>query len=522
VSVADVAELPVSDSLDLADLGYQQELHRSLGAFASFAAGFSFVSILTTVFQLFAFGFAFGGPAFVWTWPIVFAGQFSVALVFAELASRYPVSGSIYQWSRRISTEFLGWFAGWFMMIGYIVSVSAIAIALQVVLPSVWTGFQVIHGSPALTSSSGAANAIVFGSIVIIISTVIGNIGVGIMSRITRVGVACEIVGVVLLIALFFAHAKRGASAALLHTNGVAGHGSYLWPFLISALMACYVMYGFDSAGELSEETNSPRATAPRGILRAMVVSGVGGALLLVGALLAAPSLLAPQLGTEGLAYVISSRLGTGLGKVLLVDVAIAILSAALAIQASASRVMFSMARDGRLPFSGRLAHVSDKRGTPAAPNIVVGLLAIALLVVNLGQAALFTDITGVAVVVVYLAYLGVTVPRLVDRLRPGFAERNRPATATAQFSLGRLGLPVNIVAVLFGAFFLIDIGWPRAVVYGQSWYLQYFAPIFAVGCAIVGISCYIRIKRRETGPAEAEPASPAQSGQVTPDGAPG
>ncbi|HEY2284110.1 MAG TPA: amino acid permease [Streptosporangiaceae bacterium] len=516
--MATAADFPVSDSVDLADLGYRQELHRSLGAFASFAAGFSFVSILTTVFQLFAFGFAFGGPAFVWTWPIVFCGQFSVALVFAELSSRYPISGSIYQWSRRISTEFLGWFAGWFMMIGYIVSVSAIAIALQVVLPSVWTGFQLIHGSSALTSSSGAANAIVIGSIVIIVSTVIGNIGVGIMSRITRIGVSCEIVGVVLLIALFFSHAKRGPSAALLHTNGVAGHGSYLWPFLISALMACYVMYGFDSAGELSEETNNPRVTAPRGILRAMLVSGVGGALLLVGALLAAPSLLAPQLGTEGLAYVISSRLGTGLGKVLLVDVAIAILSAALAIQASASRVMFSMARDGRLPFSRRLAHVSDKRGTPAAPNIVVGLLAIALLVVNLGQAALFTDITGVAVVVVYLAYLGVTVPRLVDRLRPGFAGRERQATDTTQFSLGRLGLPVNIIAVLFGGFFLIDIGWPRAVVYGQSWYLQYFSPIFAAGCAIVGIACYIRIKRREGTALAAELASAAPAATATGD----
>jgi urea carboxylase system permease len=519
VRVANVAEFPAADSLDLADLGYRQELHRSLGAFASFAAGFSFVSILTTVFQLFAFGFAFGGPAFVWTWPIVFAGQFSVALIFAELASRYPISGSIYQWSRRISTDLMGWFAGWFMMIGYIVSVSAIAIALQVVLPSVWTGFQVVPGSSALTSRAGAANAILIGSIIIIVSTVIGNIGVGVMSRITRVGVTCEIVGVVLLIALFFAHAKRGPAAAL-HTNGVAGHGSYLWPFLISALMACYVMYGFDSAGELSEETNNPRRTAPRGILRAMLVSGVGGALLLVGALLAAPSLLAPQLGTEGLAYVISSRLGTGLGKVLLVDVAIAILSAALAIQASASRVMFSMARDGRLPFSRRLAHVSGRRGTPAAPNIVVGVLAIALLVVNLGQAALFTDITGVAVVVVYLAYLGVTVPRLVDRLRPGFAARQQ--LAAGPFSLGRLGLPVNIVAVLFGAFFLVDIGWPRAVVYGPSWYLQFFSLIFTGGCAMVGMACYIRMKRRERAELGLRPASSAPAGQAAPDAAPG
>jgi amino acid transporter len=241
---------------------------------------------------------------------------------------------------------------------------------------------------------------------------------------------------------LFFAHAKRGPSAAF-HTNGVAGHGSYLWPFMISALMACYVMYGFDSAGELSEETRNPRKTAPRGILRAMLASGVGGALLLAGALLAAPSLVSPKLGTEGLAYVIQSRLGTGLGKVLL-----------------------------------------------------VGLFAIALLVVNLGQAALFTDITGVAVVVVYLAYLGVTVPRLVDRMKPDFAEREQ--AADAQFSLGRLGLPVNVIAVVFGAFFLVDIGWPRAVVYGSAWYLQYFSPIFAVGCAIVGVACYLRVRQRD------------------------
>jgi arginase family enzyme len=69
------------DADELAGLGYRQELHRSLGAFA----GFSFVSTLTTTFQLFALGFFFGGPAFVWTWPIVFVGQMAVALVFAEL-----------------------------------------------------------------------------------------------------------------------------------------------------------------------------------------------------------------------------------------------------------------------------------------------------------------------------------------------------------------------------------------------------------------------------------------------------
>ena len=80
---------------DLSGFGYGQELHRSIGTYASFAAGFSFVSILTTVFQLFGFGFSFAGPVFFWTWPAIFLGQILVALCFAELAGRYPISGAI-------------------------------------------------------------------------------------------------------------------------------------------------------------------------------------------------------------------------------------------------------------------------------------------------------------------------------------------------------------------------------------------------------------------------------------------
>ena len=72
------------DAEDLAGFGYPQQLRRRLGSYASFAAGFSFVSILTTVFQLFAFGFSFGGPAFFWTWPMVFVGQLMVAPILVE------------------------------------------------------------------------------------------------------------------------------------------------------------------------------------------------------------------------------------------------------------------------------------------------------------------------------------------------------------------------------------------------------------------------------------------------------
>ena len=88
----DPAISSAEDASTLEELGYTQELHRGIGGYASFAAGFSFVSILTTVFAFFPLGFALGGPAFFFTWPIVFVCQFCVCLVFAELSGKFPVA----------------------------------------------------------------------------------------------------------------------------------------------------------------------------------------------------------------------------------------------------------------------------------------------------------------------------------------------------------------------------------------------------------------------------------------------
>jgi urea carboxylase system permease len=503
-----------ADSADLAGFGYPQQLHRRLGSYASFAAGFSFVSILTTVFQLFGFGFAFGGPAFFWTWPLVFAGQLLVALCFAELAAHYPIAGCIYQWSRRLSTGVTGWFAGWTMLVGQIIAVSAAAIALQVVLPSVWSGFQLVGGDPALTSKSGATNAVVLGAALIAITTVINAVGVRVMSLINSIGVTCELVGVVLLVVLLFGHSERGPGVVL-HTGGVAGGGSYVWPFLASALMAAYVMYGFDSAGELSEETRSPRRTAPRAIIRALVVSGIGGGALLLAALMAAPSMDDGNLATGGLPYVLTSRLGTGVGKALLVDVAVAIAVCTLAIQTAATRLTFSMSRDGVLPFSDRLAKVNRRTGTPILPAVVIGVIAVAILFVNVGQAQLFTAVTGVSVVVVYSAYLLVTGPLLVARLR-GWPRDAHDDPGATRFSLGRAGVAVNALAVLYGLFMAVNIAWPRAAVYdpaGGHWYLQWFAEIFVAGVAVLGIVAYLAVRRANPVPVGMPVAEPAVAG---------
>ena len=132
--------MPSTDTDELAKFGYKQELDRSLGLFSSFAAGFSYISIMTGVFELFFFGFFSGGPAFIWTWPAVFVGQFLVALCFAEMAGQFPLAGSVYQWSKQIAKPFTAFFGGWILTVGSIVTLAAVAVAYQVVAPLISSG----------------------------------------------------------------------------------------------------------------------------------------------------------------------------------------------------------------------------------------------------------------------------------------------------------------------------------------------------------------------------------------------
>src|ERR1700748_505086 len=117
--------MPSTDSDELAQFGYKQELDRSLGLFSSFAAGFSYISIMTGVVELFFFGFAPGGPAGVGPGPAVLVGQMLVALCFAELAGQYPLAGSVYQWSKQIARPFTSFFGGWILTVGSIVPLVA-------------------------------------------------------------------------------------------------------------------------------------------------------------------------------------------------------------------------------------------------------------------------------------------------------------------------------------------------------------------------------------------------------------
>ena len=346
-----------TDSSGMDEFGYAQTLDRSIGKFASFAAGVSYISILTGVFQLFYFGFSMAGPAYAWSWPLVFAGQLMVALCFAELAGRYPVAGSVYNWAKRLSSGTFAWLAGWLLLISSIVALGAVALALQLTLPQIWSGFQIIGDGTG--TYDFALNGVLLASVMISISTLINAFGVKLMTKINSIGVFVELAAAVLLILALGWHVVRGPEV-LFSTEGYGmDHDlGFFGVFLIGAMASGYVMYGFDTASSLGEETKDPKKTAPKAILRAITASFILGGLILLGGLLAAPDLNDPKLGAAdgGLQYIVLSVLGGPFGKAFLVCIVVAVTVCTLAVHAAAIRMMFAMARDNNLPFSRQLS----------------------------------------------------------------------------------------------------------------------------------------------------------------------
>lgn len=487
------------DARDLARFGYRQELDRSLGGFSSFAAGFSYISILTGVFQMFYLGYAAGGPAFFWTWPMVFLGQFTVALCFAELAAHYPLSGGVYQWSKRIGSPGLGWMTGWVYLACAVISLAAVALALQASLPQIAPVFQVF--GDGTDESDRARNAVLLGCVLIGVSTLINAVGVKLMARINNVGVFTELIGAVLLIVLLFVKARRGPEI-LLQSQGRSAGGptGYLGPFLAASIMASYVMYGFDTAGTLAEETDEPRRRAPWAIVRALAAAGAIGGLLIASGLLSLPDPADPALGelTGGLPFIVKVVLGPSIGNLFLVAVVFAVAVCSLAVHASAVRLIFAMARDNNLPFARALSRVGRETRTPIVPAVLTGVLAAIILLLNINMPRIIETLCSVSLIWANLAYLMVTLPLLVMRLRgwPG----NLGTEGEPHFRLGRWGLAINVAAVAWGIMLIVNMSWPRAEIYGTDPWGR-FAALISTGVLLgLGAAYYLAFQRKRTG----------------------
>jgi urea carboxylase system permease len=501
-----VIQEPHADS-GMEDFGYRESLDRSIGKFASFAAGVSYISILTGTFQLFYFGFGTAGPAYLWSWPLVFVGQMAVALCFMELAAKYPVAGSVYNWTKKLASRLIGWTSGWLMLTASIVTLSAVALAYQLNLPRIWSGFQFIGDGSG--TYDFATNAVILGTILIVFTTLINALGVRLMARINSTGVFIELIAAVLIAFILAINIDRGPQVFFSSNGYGAGESAgFLGAFLIASLASGYVMYGFDTASSLGEETVEPRRTAPKAIARAILASFVIGGAILVFAVMSAPNLDDPQLGESsgGLQYIVEQVMGGTLGRIFLVCIAIAVTVCALAVHTAAIRLTFAMARDNALPFGEKLATVNPKTQTPIVPAVTIGIIAVIILVINIGQPKIFTVLTSIAIIMIYMAYLMVTGPMLKKRLQGQWPPKD--LKEGGYFNMGRWGLLVNIVAVVWGVGMAVNLAWPRAAVYGEPWYNTWGAFVYIGVILGLGLLWYFVKGRHHIGCLESHAAA--------------
>src|SRR5581483_413157 len=314
------------ESADLARFGYSQELKRSLGMFSSFAVAFSYISPSTGIFTLVALGLTTLGGVFIWTWPVVALGQFIIALNFAEVSSHYPVAGSVFQWTKYLASRSYSWFTGWIYLFAGVITVTAVVATLPLALIPTLNGL----GWHSLNAGSLGTQEII-ALITLAVITVLNIYGVKLVAIINNTGVVFEILGMFVFALILMAFHNHQGFSVVTKSAGIPVNGS---TFLAAMFMSLFVIYGFDTASTLAEETRDPRRNAPKAVLFSVIGAFIIGGVFLLGTLVAIPNLGSAVKNGFGPADIIEANFSTPFATLYLAVVSAAIFVCCLSILA--------------------------------------------------------------------------------------------------------------------------------------------------------------------------------------------
>ena len=501
------------DDARLASLGYQPQLRRVLGLFANFSVAFTYLSPMVGIYSLFVLGIATGGPAYVWLTWLPVAGMLLVALVFGELASHYPVAGGLYQYSKFSVGPGYGWFVGWFYGIALLVTVAAVdtgVVSYFTALTHNWFSWNLdpTDHKTVLLITVG----------LLVIQTVLNITGATVMGRVAQFGVYVEIVGTVGIALILAIHGFNHGLGYLFSTEGVthaSGNplgldfgGSWLAAGLIAVLAPVYIFYGFESAGDISEETKDAGRQVPRSMRHALIWGGVASFILTASLILAMPK-GGDAVGTTVAGGVpgILGQLPSGLQDLLLVVIIFAFFSCGTSIQGAGSRLAFSYARDGALPRSAWVSKVSSRFGTPInalVAGAVVSVLFVLLVFaspdhdVKIGFITYPKDVNALTALVsfgvsgIYLSFLLTVIGAIIARRR-GWVPEGR-------FTLGRWGWTVTISAAAYLLLMLVNVVAPTGLSSARAFFnIDWITLLVIVIIAVVG-AAYFFVARPDRG----------------------
>ncbi len=457
-----------ADAEQLRALGYTSEFERSMSFWENFSLGFTYLSPVVGVYSVFALALTAGGPPMFWNYILVGLGQLLVCLVFGEVVSMYPIAGGLYPWAQRLVGKKWAWMAGWIYAWALFVTVAAVAVG----------GAPFISQLIGIELSPGACAIVAI--VMIVASTLLNVRGTKLLARVAMFGFVCELVGAIAVGGYLLIFARHNSLGILFDTFQLGGTGSYVPAFLASSVAAMFCYYGFEACGDVAEETPNAGVAIPRSMRMTIYVGGGAAMFVCLALLLAVPDINAVLAGQDKdpVGTTLRAALGDLGFRAVIAIVLVSFISCLLSLQAAASRLLFAFARDGMMFMNEPLSRLSPSTKVPVNALLVSGFLP--AFIAGMGyflQDAVATIIGGAAIGI-YIAFQMIVVGALMARAR-GW----KP---TGRFTLGKWGLVVNIVALIYGAGAVLNMLWPRAP--EAPWYTNYAMMLFAAGVVGSGV----------------------------------
>lgn len=449
-----------------------------MGGFSNFAISFSIISILTGAVTLYGYGLEMGGPLeMTLGWPVATIFTLAIAASMAELCSAYPTSGAMYHWAADLGGPAWGWFVAWLNILGLVAAQAGINYSCaQFVLP--------FFNIPAT-----ALNLYLTFAFILVNQGLLNQFGVKLVSRLNDVSVTVHILGVVAIVAALFWLAPQQPVSFLTTAVNSNGRSPYWWAFLLGLLQAHWTFTGFDASAHMAEETTDARRQAPWGIVLSVAVAGVVGYLLLIAmtsSLRSIPEALNAK-DAEGNVLpaaiaVFQGALGPKAGNAMSATASVAMWFCGLACITSASRALYSLARDNGTPLPAFLRRVNTLNGAPAPAIWAVVLASMAAMLWS-GAVPVVTSLSTVSLYVAYV--VPVALGLLSRRKRPDW-------TREAVWTLGSYGSFVNLVAVLYTGAICVILVMPPNELAGKT---------FLGLCALLALLYTLRARQFYKGP---------------------
>src|SRR5438445_4756706 len=397
-------------------LGYRQELWRRMNAFSNYAISLSIICILAGGVTSFHLGWcSVGGASIGLGWPLASLLALAFAATMGQLASAFPTAGGLYHWASILGGRGWGWATAWFNLAGLITVLAAINVGTYLFVQG---ALRPLLGYDAANLSEGAQILLRTAGVLAITfsQAVFNHRGIKATTALTDFsGYLILVVAVALTLAMLLCTARYDWARLVRFANYSGSAGAGVWPrtdnvaglFALGLLLPAYTITGFDASAHTAEETMGAAHAVPRCIVRAVWVSAVFGWVMLCAVVLAIPDAdQAAARGENSFLWIMNQVLPAWLGVTLCAGIALAQYFCGLATVTSASRMMYAFARDGGLPFSRRLRHVTVRERVPALAIWVVAVLAVAFTVFT----PVYSTMTTVCVIFLYISYLVPTV----------------------------------------------------------------------------------------------------------------